>query len=146
LQHAFLRVHLHDRFVVAVSVHHDADPRELRQRMTVHVALSLNVLEAGVHVRDVLEFRPIGLEGIDERRTSFTRNRGVHVENVHLLPPGKGWLLVEFGGESKANCAEQARTAMHGPPAEVCHNLREVFRKKRVTVGGGREYHQMFLE
>ena len=56
---------------------------------------------AADHVPDLLEFKPIGLEGVDDRLINDMKSKGLNVDKLHLLPDGKGWLLVEFGGESK---------------------------------------------
>ena len=45
----------------------------------------------------VLEFGPIGLEGFDGLLVDFMRRKGLAVEDVALLPPGGGFLLVEMG-------------------------------------------------
>jgi len=56
----------------------------------------------------LLEFEPIGLEGIDDRLVTDMRAKGLHTNNLPLLPEGKGWLLVEFGGETKEEADEKA--------------------------------------
>jgi FAD/FMN-containing dehydrogenase/Fe-S oxidoreductase len=58
----------------------------------------------------LLEFNPIGLEGIDERLISDMKAKGLNVDKIHLLPEGKGWLLIEFGGETKEASDGYART------------------------------------
>ena len=68
-----------------------------------------NAAEAGRHVTDILPFRPIGLEGIDEALVGMMRNHHMHGEALKLLPEGGGWLLVEFGGDTKSDCDAQAR-------------------------------------
>jgi FAD/FMN-containing dehydrogenase/Fe-S oxidoreductase len=60
----------------------------------------------------LLEFRPIGLEGIDDRLVNDMRSKGLNVDKLHLLPEGAGWLLVEFGGENKAESDAKARAMM----------------------------------
>ncbi|HKS24656.1 MAG TPA: FAD-binding and (Fe-S)-binding domain-containing protein [Thermoanaerobaculia bacterium] len=55
---------------------------------------------AADHVPRLLEFEPIGLEGVDDRLAEDMKAKHLHVKNLELLPEGKGWLLVEFGGES----------------------------------------------
>ncbi|MEA2164381.1 MAG: hypothetical protein QOK37_2508 [Thermoanaerobaculia bacterium] len=57
----------------------------------------------------LLEFRPIGLEGIDDRLVADMRAKGLNIDKLHLLPEGKGWLLVEFGGESREASDAYAR-------------------------------------
>jgi len=53
----------------------------------------------------VLEHKPIGLEGFDGMLVNFMRRKHLAVEDVGLLPPGGGFLLVEMGAWS----AEEAR-------------------------------------
>ena len=72
-----------------------------------------DVYAAGDHVPDLLAFRPIGLEGIDDRLIDDMKKTRIHPENIELLPEGKGWLLVEFGGDSKAESDARAREAMN---------------------------------
>src|SRR2546429_6695203 len=71
-----------------------------------------DVYSAGDHVPEILEFRPIGLEGLDDRLIDDMKKARIHPENVSLLPDGKGWLLVEFGGDTKADSDAQATAAM----------------------------------
>src|SRR5436853_7704904 len=61
---------------------------------------------------EVLAHGPIGLEGLDDVLVDNMKARGIHPEDVALLPPGRGWLLVEFGGESKQESDDQARELM----------------------------------
>ena len=56
---------------------------------------------AADHVPQLLEFKPIGLEGIDDRLVDDMKAKGLNIDNLRLLPEGRGWLLVEFGGETK---------------------------------------------
>ncbi len=71
-----------------------------------------DVYRAGDHVPEILEFRPIGLEGLDDRLIDDMKRARIHPENVSLLPDGKGWLLVEFGGDTKAESDAKATAAM----------------------------------
>ena len=71
-----------------------------------------DVYSAGDHVPEILEFRPIGLEGLDDRLIDDMKKARIHPENVSLLPDGKGWLLVEFGGDTKAESDAKATAAM----------------------------------
>jgi FAD/FMN-containing dehydrogenase/Fe-S oxidoreductase len=64
---------------------------------------------AADHVPRLLEFEPIGLEGVDDRLVADMKVKKMHPENIKLLPEGKGWLLVEFGGESKEESDAKAR-------------------------------------
>lgn len=46
----------------------------------------------------VLKAGPIGLEGFDGLLVDMMRRKSLAVEDIALLPPGRGFLLVEFGG------------------------------------------------
>jgi FAD/FMN-containing dehydrogenase/Fe-S oxidoreductase len=71
-----------------------------------------DVFCAGDHVTEILQFKPVGLEGLDELLVTFMKKKGLHAEDVTLLPEGKGWLLVEFGGDSKQESDGKAERAM----------------------------------
>ncbi len=81
-----------------------------------------DVYSAADHVTDVLKFEPVGLEGIDERLIDDMKAVHLHLRDLDLLPQGKGWLLVEFGGQNKKESDDRARSAMdalakvHRPP------------------------------
>ena len=59
-------------------------------------------------VPEVMAHKPIGLEGIDEFLVESTRRRGINGDGLALLPPGNGWLLAEFGAETRAEAEAQA--------------------------------------
>ncbi|MEK6629452.1 MAG: FAD-binding oxidoreductase, partial [Acidobacteriota bacterium] len=56
----------------------------------------------------VVSFKPIGLEGIDELLVQHTRKKNLNAKGLALLPEGKGWLYVEFGGETVAEAEASA--------------------------------------
>ncbi|MCY1059047.1 FAD-binding and (Fe-S)-binding domain-containing protein [Nannocystis sp. SCPEA4] len=60
-----------------------------------------DVFVAAEHVPAVLEGEPIALEGLDDRLMDHMRRKGLHPETIALLPEGAGWLMVEFGGETR---------------------------------------------
>ena len=60
----------------------------------------------------VMRHRPIGLEGMDDALVDFMHDKGLHPEDVALLPEGGGWLLVEFGGQTQAEARERAGRLM----------------------------------
>lgn len=55
---------------------------------------------AADHVPAVLEFHPIGLEGFDGLLVDFMLRKNLVVDDVKLLPKGRGYLLCEFGADS----------------------------------------------
>src|SRR5437764_4320812 len=60
-----------------------------------------DIFDAADDVPRLLEFKPIGLEGVDDRLVADMKAKKLNLDKLELLPPGKGWLLVEFGGETK---------------------------------------------
>jgi FAD/FMN-containing dehydrogenase/Fe-S oxidoreductase len=81
------------------------------ERVLVVVAYP-DVYEAADHVPEIMAHKPIGLEGMDGLLAEYTRRRGINAEGLALLPPGGGWLLVEFGAQTQADAEAQARGLM----------------------------------
>ena len=71
-----------------------------------------SIYEAGDHVPEILQHDPVGLEGIDKELIRDMQLRGMHPSDIPALPQGKGWLLVEFGGESTEDSHGKAKGAM----------------------------------
>jgi FAD/FMN-containing dehydrogenase/Fe-S oxidoreductase len=71
-----------------------------------------DVYQAADHVEQVMRFGPTGLEGLDDRLIDGMMKLNRHPRDVRLLPEGNGWLLAEFGGDSKAESDGKARAAM----------------------------------
>ncbi len=55
---------------------------------------------AADHVPAVLAYKPIGLEGFDGLLVDYMLRKKLAVEDVLLLPEGRGFLLCEFGADS----------------------------------------------
>src|SRR5215472_9649009 len=55
---------------------------------------------AADRVPALMELQPIGLEGFDQNLIDDMLHKGLHTDDVALLPAGHGWLLLEFGGET----------------------------------------------
>jgi len=64
---------------------------------------------AADHVQEVLEHKPLGLEGVDDKLIEDMTLLGKHRHDVSLLPEGKGWLVIEVGGESKEEADEKGQ-------------------------------------
>ncbi len=71
-----------------------------------------DIFIAADHVTEILEYRPAALEGMDQLLFEWVRDKGDKCANLALLPPGGGWLMVEFGGESKRDADDKARRLM----------------------------------
>lgn len=83
-----------------------------------------DVFQAGDHIPEILPHGPIGLEGLDDRLISFMRIKNLEVQDLTLLPEGKGWLLVEFGGETREEAEQKAKALIsdvkkHSTPPSV---------------------------
>ena len=76
-----------------------------------------DVYEAADHLMEILEFKPIALEGIDDHlRKNIIKKGGLHAEHLKLLPEGRGWLLLQFGAARQAEAKEVAE--------RLCEKLR----------------------
>jgi FAD/FMN-containing dehydrogenase/Fe-S oxidoreductase len=70
-----------------------------------------DVFEAADRTPEVLATGPIALEGFDDRLVEACRLKRLNLAAIDELPPGRGWLLAEFGGEDAREAAEKARHA-----------------------------------
>jgi FAD/FMN-containing dehydrogenase/Fe-S oxidoreductase len=64
------------------------------------------------HIGDILRYQPTALEGIDHLLFEWVKAKGDKSADIALMPPGRGFLLVEFGGDSKQDADGQARQCM----------------------------------
>lgn len=71
-----------------------------------------DVYSAGNHVPTILNYKPIGLEGMDDQLIDYMKRRGLNLEDLPLLPDGNGWLLVEFEGADKEEADAKAKELM----------------------------------
>ena len=78
-----------------------------------------DIYSACDHVMEMLEHKPIGLEGFDEHLVDDLRRKAMDPADVALLPAGNGWLLVEFGGDAQGEAQSMAQRAMDGPQART---------------------------
>jgi FAD/FMN-containing dehydrogenase/Fe-S oxidoreductase len=67
-----------------------------------------DIYQCADRVPEVMAFKPIGLEGVDDLLAEYTRRKGINSEGLALLPPGGGWLFAEFGAENAAQAEAQA--------------------------------------
>lgn len=68
-----------------------------------------DLYSSGKHIMDILKHEPIGLEGIDDLLIGYMKKKDLNIEYLPLLPKGKAWLLVEFGGDSQEDADNKGR-------------------------------------
>ena len=80
-----------------------------------------DVFAAADRTPEVMTSGPIGLEGLDDRLVEGCRTMGLNLGAIPDLPPGAGWLIVEYGAESVGEAKEKARAgaARFGSPANA---------------------------
>src|SRR3954464_4442141 len=71
-----------------------------------------DVYASADHIPEVIESGCIGCEGIDDKLVDFMKEKGIHPQDTQLLPEGAGWLLVEFGGETREESDARAKALM----------------------------------
>ncbi|HVU48062.1 MAG TPA: FAD-linked oxidase C-terminal domain-containing protein, partial [Terracidiphilus sp.] len=82
----------------------------------------------------VLEYGPIGLEGFDATMVNYMRKKGLAVDDVALLPPGGGFLLVELGAwdaaeaQSKAEALARAASSLPFTPTAQIYSIADAAR------------------
>jgi FAD/FMN-containing dehydrogenase/Fe-S oxidoreductase len=82
-----------------------------------------DIYQCADRVPEIMQHKPIGLEGFDDLLVGYTRAKGINSEGLALLPEGGGWLMVEFGADTAVEAESQARSLMEAlahsanPPA-----------------------------
>ena len=74
----------------------------------VRIPRGASVYDAADHGPHVMQHRPIGCEGMDDRLVKDIESIGYESDVMQLLPDGQGFLLVEFGGDSKDEADSRA--------------------------------------
>ena len=71
------------------------------------------------HVPEIMTHKPVGLEGMDDYLLNFLKAKQAKRDDMasnggheSVLPAGRGWLLVEFGGESREEADGKCRELM----------------------------------
>ncbi|MGH7718479.1 MAG: FAD-binding and (Fe-S)-binding domain-containing protein [Gemmatimonadaceae bacterium] len=101
-----------------------------------------DVYSAADHVMEVLAHEPIGLEGVDHALVEDMRKKQLHHSREQLFPDGSGWLLVEFGGDTREEAEASARRLMDElrsakhPPSVKLVDSREASRVWSVRESG----------
>ena len=71
-----------------------------------------DIYHAGDHVPEIRKYKPVGLEGIDDVLIDAMKVKHIHPRDLEILPEGKGWLLVEFGGNTTEEADAPAKELM----------------------------------
>lgn len=72
-----------------------------------------DIYTAADAVPEVMATGPDGLEGFDDRLLADVRKKRLFPRGVALLPPGGGWLLVEYAGWTVHEARAKAERLMH---------------------------------
>ena len=95
-----------------------------------------DMFEAADQVPWILEHRPQALEGFDSRLIEFCRMKAGASDIERMLPPGGGYLMVEFGAETadeaRGRAAELAQQAEHQSVRAACKLFSEEREQKAV--------------
>ena len=69
--------------------------------------------DAAQHVEEIIDWKPIGLEGLDHQLIEDQTHEGKHVSDIKELPrrdaPHSSWLLVQFGADSAEESEQTAQ-------------------------------------
>jgi Fe-S oxidoreductase len=71
-----------------------------------------DVYKACDHLMEILTFKPTALEGFDHLLFDMVKKKSDETADLALLPPGGGFLMVEFGGDGKQDADDQAHRCM----------------------------------
>jgi FAD/FMN-containing dehydrogenase/Fe-S oxidoreductase len=85
-----------------------------------------DIFVAADSVPQLLNYKPIGLEGMDGLLLDAMRSKHKLEQDIALLPPGRGFLLVEFGGATQAEANAKARilaAALPALPAKAAYRI-----------------------
>jgi FAD/FMN-containing dehydrogenase len=71
-----------------------------------------DIFTAADNVVPPMQFKPTALEALDDDFIEDMKKKGMHPPHMDLMPKGKAWLLVEFGGKSKEESDANAQKLM----------------------------------
>ena len=101
-----------------------ASPRE---RVLVVLGFP-DIFAAGDAVPRLLATGPIACEGLDHHIIGGLRERRLRLDDIALLPPGKGWLMLEYGGATREEAKARAQAALAGFPGTVIEDRSRIAR------------------
>jgi len=93
-----------------------------------------DVFEAADAVPEALKFKPIALEGMDDLLVDFITRKHLHPDDLKMLPKGCGWLIAEFGADSRDRAAELAQEALDhfGGKGSETELLKDMAQQKKI--------------
>ncbi|MGH9596261.1 MAG: FAD-binding and (Fe-S)-binding domain-containing protein, partial [Edaphobacter sp.] len=94
-----------------------------------------DIFLAADHVTQILEHKPIGLEGVDGTLLDALRRKQKSLSDLELLPPGDGFLIVEFGAANQPDANAKARAfvaSMNSFPARPTSRIYTSDEAKRI--------------
>jgi FAD/FMN-containing dehydrogenase/Fe-S oxidoreductase len=80
-----------------------------------------SIFEAADHVPEVVATGCMACEAIDQVLVDDMREQGLHESEIPMLPDGHGWLLVEYGADTREEADDQARAALERLDAPSSH-------------------------
>jgi FAD/FMN-containing dehydrogenase/Fe-S oxidoreductase len=93
-------------------LHAELDLVPVVKKRTVVVLGYESVQKAADAVPGVVESGPIALEGLDHRLVHNQKIKHIHEKALEGLPPGNGWLMVQFGGDTQEEADGRARSML----------------------------------
>ena len=73
-----------------------------------------DVYQAADAAPGILEHKPCGLEGFDDLLYDAVKKSNAPPEGLQYFPEGRGWLIVEMGGETAAEALDRAKKVASG--------------------------------
>jgi FAD/FMN-containing dehydrogenase/Fe-S oxidoreductase len=80
-----------------------------------------SIFEAADHVPDVMATGCMACEAIDQVLVDDMQRQGMHPDEIPMLPDGHGWLLVEYGADTREEADELACAARDKLGAPASH-------------------------
>jgi FAD/FMN-containing dehydrogenase/Fe-S oxidoreductase len=71
-----------------------------------------SIFDAADRVPDVIATGCMACEAIDQVLVDDMLEQGMHPREIPMLPDGHGWLIVEYGADTRAEADEKARAAL----------------------------------
>jgi Fe-S oxidoreductase/FAD/FMN-containing dehydrogenase len=80
-----------------------------------------SIFEAADHVPDVMATGCMACEAIDQVLVDDMQRQGMHPREIPMLPEGHGWLIVEYGADTREEADERACAARDRLDAPTSH-------------------------